>query len=294
MLRGAGVFVLLGTARLVQGTTALRGAASALSTDSVVSRDESDSPPLSISSPVVVLSMQKAGTSSLKEFARSMLGLRTLHNFAAVQWATMFDDFKCDPTEGPTAPFFTPAYEQWLAALGEENMRRILSHGQYDVFMDTPFYSLPLDFYESVLPNARYVLWARNSTDWTQSMLKYFGDAGPMREFQLSYGHCNITREALPDFQRSYEAHIHRTRAYFASPRRAARFLDLDVLASDAGITFCEFVAVNPSDCAARLGNMTGIPDFSPDMYDVTEFPKHDFKNLKLAVRTPCAKGRER
>jgi len=250
---------------------------------------------LALAGPIFVLSMQKAGTTSINHFLES-LGLATVHNWMAVRTVLGFDD-ECDEQDseanlrdGPQPPSYTPNYHRWLSSLGAANMSKVLRRMPVDAWLDTPFYAMPVEFVDQTLPRARFVLWARNSTSWADSMLNYFSldRDEPMRsrQFRHSYGHCTVSAENMTDFVRAYEAHIAHVRNYFnATPGRHARLLDFDVEAPTAGKQLCEFVAANPSECASRLDG-DSIPDERPeDETPEEEFPPEDTDAMKKALR---------
>ena len=124
----------------------------------------------------------------------------------------------------------------------------------------------PTDCLASLFARAQFVIWPRATESWVESAYNYFCDGKNVtfdRSFLLEFGRGDFClmeeSDARALMAASYDHHLVVVRSYFgATPERAAKYLELDLLAEDAGQALCGFVYDAADE---RCEGLTNIPE---------------------------------
>ena len=174
------------------------------------------------------------------------MGLRSLHCSACVYSTIGFNSAGCASNDtaaiGPHEPSWEPDYLQALIELRPERLARFIERSQYEAYSDQPW---PLLYHWAShrWPALKFVLWERNSTEWTYSMLNYFRPpAAPRRMMLFGYGFCQVTMDHFDGIRRAYESHLTSIKRFFSAPERSSRLLLVDFASPGAAAQICSFV----------------------------------------------------
>jgi hypothetical protein len=230
---------------------------------------------------VFYVGMQKAGTTSFASFCYYSLNLTSLHatayslaklNLTKQIYQTLFINHAvCQAAQAsrPTDIVY-PDHDTWMREADMDNLDTMLNAPGVNCYADLPWY-LYWRHIEATVPNAKFVVWERDSASWYESLYNDFCVdrpwlCGPTLAYLWEYGTCYLNgTTAKRDAIGAYENHLAELSEYFSSTsERAERFLTIDYTAQGSAQRLCDFVLGAPA-CAHVNATADGlVPDVEP------------------------------
>jgi len=233
--------------------------------------------------PIFNLSPEKSGTSTFADFTWRSLNLTTFHNHVRFEALLGPPDKEACVDASPDEDY--PDYAGWAEGLNKTSgaLAAVLT-SDIGAWADSPVNVLyPLT--ETLIPDAKYVVWPRPSDEWIASFEEFFckqhsphPSTAVSRVFKLHFSVCSPCDGAdkMERVKSAYEAHLANVQSYFsATAERSARLFTLDFKDEAVGRKLCEFAYDLPPG-AARCAHLGAMPLVQEDNLDKTMFKEAD------------------
>jgi len=107
---------------------------------------------------------------------------------------------------------------------------------------------------DETYPDSKFVLWARNGSEWAASAQGGLGGGAKTRRMMtLDYGACRVQDLPKEQLIQVYEGHVRSVRTYFngtwTPQQRKDRFLEFDMTTPTAANELCDFLSIG-KDCS--------------------------------------------
>jgi hypothetical protein len=142
----------------------------------------------------------------------------------------------------------------------------MFSSSGYTAFADDPWPLLYRHINELV-PDARFVLWAREPRAWARSFVHFFQPYKDIRWLRLAYGICNMTAAYEPFLSELMREHVAQVRAYFDHHDRSRLMVIDDLNAPGVPHQLCAFALGNASNPICN--RVAAIPHILPPSADL-------------------------
>ena len=224
--------------------------------------------------PIVYIGPPKTGSSSfhalmthigLPSFHVGGPGLMNAmaHGEPSLGSAYQADEISCAET-GRTVHGPLPT-SRIVQMIGSAAIDCMFSSSGYTAFADDPW---PLLYrrINQLVPDARFVLWAREPRAWARSFVQFF-KGSDIRWLRLAYGVCNMTAAYEPFLSELMREHVAQVRAYFDQHDRSRLMVIDDLNALGVPHQLCAFALGNASH--PMCNRVAAIPHILPPSADL-------------------------
>ena len=224
--------------------------------------------------PIVYIGPPKTGSSSfhalmthigLPSFHVGGPGLMdaTAHGEPSFGSAFQADELSCAET-GRTVHGPLPT-SRIVQMIGSAAIDCMFTSSGYTAFADDPW-PLLYRHINQLVPDARFVLWAREPRAWARSFVQFFQSMKNIRWLRLAYGVCNMTAAYEPFLSELMREHVAQVRAYFDHHDRSRLMVIDDLNALGVPHQLCAFALGNASHPMCK--RVAAIPHILPTSGD--------------------------